>query len=259
MNRFDNKVVLVTGGLGAMGLAIGRRLTREGAQVILADLEQPSEDKLALAFVGMKRPEVTVLDVTSASSWSDAMARVQRTYGRLDVLVNNAGVISPAAHAIDEIELAEWKRVFSVNVDGVLLGTQVGMRVMKAQADGGAIVNMGSVSAYVGSRDLGSYGTSKAAVRALTKQAAISAARLGYPVRVNAVHPGYVWTPFVEDKLVRQFGGLEAARDAVRKMNPMNQIVEVDDVAAAVAFLASSDARMMTGADLVIDGGRLVQ
>lgn len=125
---------------------------------------------------------------------------------------------------------------------------------MKASSRGGVIVNMGSIAGYVGSRDGGAYGASKAAVRNLTKQAAISA---GYNV-VNAVHPGYVWTPLIEEKLIAQFGSRDAAIQAVRGMNPLNQIVEVDDVAAAVAFLASSDARMITGADLVVDGGRLI-
>ncbi len=259
MKRFENKIALITGGLGAMGLAIGQRLTQEGARVILADLPQPHEDKVAQAFAQLPQPEVQVLDVTSEASWQSVMTDIHRRHGKLDVLVNNAGVISAAPAVIDEIDLTEWHRVFAVNVDGVLLGTQAGLRLMKDQSGGGVIVNMGSVSGYVGSRDLGTYGTSKAAVRALGKQAALSAARQGYNVRVNTVHPGYVWTPFVEAKLVKQFGGLEAAQEAVRKMNPMNRIVEVDDVAAAVAFLASNDARMITGADLVIDGGRLIQ
>ena len=93
----------------------------------------------------------------------------------------------------------------------------------------------------------------------MTKQAALSAARFGYQVRVNAVHPGYVWTPLIEAKLVAQFGSLEAAQNAVRAMNPLGDIVTPDDVAASIAFLASNDARMITGADLVIDGGRLIQ
>lgn len=259
MQRFKNKVVLVTGGLGAMGLGIGRRLTEEGAQVILADLAPAAAPALETMFAGLPHPETRVLDVTQAESWRETMAYIERTHGHLDVLVNNAGVISSEPQTIDAIDLDEWHRVFGVNVDGVLLGIQAAMGLMKSQAHGGAIVNMGSVSAYVGSRDLGTYGTSKAAVKALTKQAALSAARQGYKVRVNAVHPGYVWTPFVEHKLIAQFGDRESAQAAVRAMNPMHQIVEVADVAAAVAFLASDDARMVTGADLVIDGGRLVQ
>ena len=183
---------------------------------------------------------------------------VQR-HGALDVLVNNAGVVMRAALPFDEIPLDEWQRVFSINVDGVFLGLQAAIRVMKASAHGGSIVNLGSVASRVGSKDAGAYGASKAAVTNMTKQAALSAARHGYKVRVNAVHPGYVWTPLVENKLIAQFGNLEAAMQAVRAMNPMGDIVTPDDVAASIAFLASDDARMITGADLVIDGGRLIQ
>lgn len=260
MNRFENQVALVSGGLGAMGMAIARRLITEGARVVLGDLAQDSASKIAEAFPEGPRPDVVALDVTDAASWTAAVDHVLKTHGRLDVLVNNAGVVSTQSVAFDAIDLDEWRRVFRINVDGSLLGIQAAMRVMKAPSGrGGAIVNMGSIAGYVGSKEGGTYGSSKAAVRNMTQQAAISAARNGYNVRVNAVHPGYVWTPLIERKLIDQFGSEEKAKAAVRAMNPMNQIVEAEDVAAAVAFLASSDAKMITGADLVIDGGRLIQ
>lgn len=259
MKRFDKQVALVSGGLGAMGQAIARRLAQEGAQVVLGDIAVAAPAQLEQAFAGLPAPLSLRLDVTDAGSWEAAVQATLQRFGRLDVLVNNAGVVTPGSHAFDDIALDEWKRVFSINVDGVFLGVQAGLRAMKASSAGGAIVNMGSIAGYVGSRDGGAYGSSKSAVRNLTKQAALSAARFGYNVRVNAVHPGYVWTPLIEDKLVQQFGSREAAREAVRGMNPLGRIVEVEDVAAAVAFLASGDARMITGADLVVDGGRLIQ
>jgi len=262
MNRFDGKVALVSGGLGAMGLAVGRRLAAEGARVVLADLADSAADGEARtreAFAGLPAPAVVALDVTQAPSWEAAIAETQRRCGSLDVLVNNAGVISQQTEAFDQIDPAEWQRLFAINVDGVFHGVQAAMRAMKAHGNGGAIVNMGSISGFVGSRDGGAYGSSKGTLQSLTKQAALSAARFGYNVRVNAVHPGYVWTPLVEERLVRQFGGREAAMEAVRQMNPMNRIVTPEDVAAAVAFLASDDARMITGIDLIVDGGRLIQ
>ena len=259
MKRFDKQVALVSGGLGAMGRAIARRLAQEGAQVVLGDLHVATPEQLAQDFAGLPVPLSLPLNVTDAASWDAAVQATVQRFGRLDVLVNNAGVVMTGSHAFDDIALEEWQRVFSVNVDGVFLGVQAGLRAMKASPDGGVIVNMGSIAGYVGSRDGGAYGASKSAVRNLTKQAALSAARFGYKVRVNAVHPGYVWTPLIEQKLITQFGSREAALQAVAGMNPMGQIVEVEDVAAAVAFLASSDARMITGADLVVDGGRLVQ
>ncbi|TCZ52937.1 SDR family NAD(P)-dependent oxidoreductase [Roseicella aquatilis] len=258
MQRFEGRVALVSGGLGAMGMAIGRRLAQEGATVVLGDLAEPDVTALHAAFSGLPLPVVLRLDVTAAESWQAAVAEVEARFGRLDVLVNNAGVLTPAPQVIDDIGLEEWRRVFAVNVEGVLLGIQAALRSMKSRR-AGSIVNLGSVASYVGSRDNGTYGASKAAVRNLTKQAALSAARLGYGVRVNAVHPGFVWTPLVEGKAVAQHGSRETAQAAFRAMNPLHDIVSPDDVAAAVAFLASDDARMITGADLVVDGGRLIQ
>lgn len=261
MQRFTKKIALITGGAGAIGLACGQRLAQEGAQVILADLkfEDPAGVAQQFAATAGLPPVLRTLDVRDPQAWADLTTSIVREFGALDVLVNNAGLISAQPTPFDAIDLEEWRRVFSVNVDGALLGMQAALRVMKAQSDGGAIVNMGSISGFVGSKDLGTYASSKGALRTMSKQAAISAAHFGYNVRVNSVHPGYLWTPFVEAQLTERFGGREQALAAVKKMNPMQQIVEPADVAAAVAFLASSDARMITGADLVIDGGRLVQ
>ena len=259
MKRFESKTVLISGGLGGMGMAIAKRLISEGANVVLGDLATPQAEEFSVYFGDLPHPQVVQLDVTNEASWQAALADVVQRHGALDVLVNNAGVVMRAALPFDEIPLDEWQRVFSINVDGVFLGLQAAIRVMKASAHGGSIVNLGSVASRVGSKDAGAYGASKAAVTNMTKQAALSAARHGYKVRVNAVHPGYVWTPLVENKLIAQFGNLEAAKQAVRAMNPMGDIVTPDDVAASIAFLASDDARMITGADLVIDGGRLIQ
>ena len=259
MNRFESTTVFISGGLGGMGLAIAKRMMTEGAAVVLGDVATPDAAALQQYFGALPLPTVVALDVTNPDSWAAALAATVAKHGRLDVLVNNAGVVMRGSHAFDEIPLDDWQRVFSINVDGAFLGLQAAIRVMKTQATGGNIVNLGSVASQVGSKDAGAYGASKAAVTNMTKQAALSAARFGYQVRVNAVHPGYVWTPLIEAKLVAQFGSLEAAQNAVRAMNPLGDIVTPDDVAASIAFLASNDARMITGADLVIDGGRLIQ
>lgn len=259
MKRFLQRTVFVSGGCGGMGLSIAKRFIEEGAQVVLGDLVAPDAARLQAVFGDLPHPQWVALDVTRPESWEQAIAWTLAQFQQLDVLVNNAGVVMKDSHPIDELPLDDWQRLFSINVDGSLLGLQTAMRAMKKQAAGGAIVNLGSVAGFVGSRDAGAYGASKAAVTNLTKQAALSAARFGYKVRVNAVHPGYVWTPLIEAKLIAQFGDLEAAQQAVRGMNPLGDIVTTEDVAAAIAFLASNDARMITGADLVIDGGRLIQ
>lgn len=256
--RFEGKVAIVSGGLGAMGVAIGRRLASEGARVVLADIGAPDQAALATAFEGLSAPIVQRLDVCDAASWAATVDDTLVRFGRLDVLVNNAGVLAREPKPFDEIDLAEWRRVFAVNVDGVLLGTQAAMRAMKTRG-GGVVVNLGSLAAFVGSKDNAIYGASKGAVKSMTKHAALSAARNGWNIRVVAVHPGYVWTPLVAATAIRQYGDLEKAQAAFRAMNPSGRIVEPEDVAAAIAYLASDDARMVDGADLVIDGGRLIQ
>ena len=203
MNRFESKTVFISGGLGGMGLAIAKRMMTEGAAVVLGDVATPDVAALQQYFGTLPLPTVVALDVTNPDSWAAALAATAAKHGRLDVLVNNAGVVMRGSHAFDEIPLDDWQRVFSINVDGAFLGLQAAIRVMKTQAGGGNIVNLGSVASQVGSKDAGAYGASKAAVTNMTKQAALSAARFGYQVRVNAVHPGYVWTPLIEAKLGR--------------------------------------------------------
>ncbi|MCC6869883.1 MAG: SDR family oxidoreductase [Burkholderiales bacterium] len=248
MKRLEGKVAFVTGGIGALGQAICQRLADEGARVIAGDIK---EDPSA--------PGAVRLDVASEASWKEALKEVLARHGQLDILVNNAGITSPAPLDFEDVSLDEWRRVFSINAEGVFLGTREAIRLMKARQGPGFIVNIGSIAGYYGVNKTSAYGASKATVRSITKQAAISAARLGYDIRINSVHPSYVWTPLVSGRLAKEYGSEEAAYDAVRKMNPLGRLVEPRDVAAAVAFLSSSDARMIHGADLVVDGGRLIQ
>lgn len=248
MNRFQSKVAFVSGGAGALGQAVAMRLHEEGATVVVGDLKT-SDGPF----------ECMHLDVTSEDSWAQALAAVRQKHGSLDVLVNNAGVVSPNPEDFEDVSLQEWQRVFGINVEGVFLGVRTAIKLMKDNPGECGIVNIGSIAGYYGVNKASAYGASKAAVKSLTKQAAISVARLGYRIRVNCVHPSYVWTPLVQGRLIKEYGDVERARQAVSAMNPMGRLVEPEDVAAAVAFLASNDARMINGADLVVDGGRLIQ
>ena len=161
MQRFADRIAIVSGGLGTIGRAIGARLAAEGAQVVLADLPKTHPDLDAAPGL----PAIFVpLDVTDAGSWADAIKVVLDRFGRLDVLVNNAGVLTPEAQPFDEIVFAEWRRVFSVNVDGVLLGTQAAMGQMKRRG-GGAIVNIASIAGYIGSADNGTAPMGRARAR----------------------------------------------------------------------------------------------
>ena len=259
MRGLKDKVALISGGMGDIGMAIASRLLQEGAKVVLGDLKEKDESLLLSRFHAESLPDYIQLNVTDALSWKSAFEQVFAIHGRCDILINNAGVISKQAVPFSDIDFQEWKRLFDINVDGTFLGIQAGISAMKDNDNGGAIVNMGSIAGFVGSVGGGSYGSSKSTIINMTQQAALSAARTGQKVRINAVHPGYVWTQLVDVTLTKQFGSEDKALEAVRAMNPMNQIVTVEDVAATVAFLASEDAKMINGAGIVVDGGRLLQ
>lgn len=256
--RFSKKIALISGGNGAFGTAIARRFTSEGGTVILSDITKPDPAAIKSAFAGTTAPDFIHLDVTSEDGWAKAIAEVIAKHGQLDILVNNAGVVSEEVYPFDEMKLDEWRRVYTINVEGTLLGMQAAMREMKKRKTGN-IVNIGSIAGYIGSKDGAAYGASKGAVKILSKQAALSAAKFGYGIRINTVHPAYVWTPLVSKKLVRIYGSEENARNTLTASIPLGMLPEPVDIASAVAFLASDDARLITGADLVIDGGRLIQ
>lgn len=254
MGRVSGKTALITGGGGGIGHAIALRLGQEGASIIITDL---SVD-LGEASVAALAAEGVVArffehDVTNEASWDTVMANVEK----LDVLVNNAGTAGPPPDCFGDTKFSEWKRILAVNLDGSFLGTRAGVRAMRGQASG-AIVNIGSVAAYIGTPGGAPYGSSKGGVRSLTKQAAIACARKGYNIRINAIHPSYVWTPLVEARAV-SLHGAENAREATRNMHPFRCLAEPIDVANVVLFLASDEARMINAADLVVDGALLAQ
>jgi 3(or 17)beta-hydroxysteroid dehydrogenase len=256
VNRYVGKVALVSGGMGGFGLAIAERLAEEGCHVILGDITVDERSDIKHQMVNR---EHMLLDVTSPGSWDDVTSDIVSRYGSLDVVVNNAGVTSQRRESIDEVTPEEFRRVCSVNLDGTFFGIQAALRAMKRSPSGGSIVNIGSIASYIGIDFNDCYSAGKSAVRGLTRQAALSAARLGYNVRINVVHPGYVWTPLIARKLAQVHGNEEKAMTYVRSLNPMGKLVEPKDVASAVAFLGSDDARMITGAELLVDAGHVTQ
>lgn len=253
--RFTNRTVFITGGTGALGTAVGRRFAQEGARVFLGDRKVEDLSTVNAAFEGLPAPSIVQLDVTDEADWARALAGVVAQTGKLDVLVNAAGVVGSAPYPIDELPEAEWKRLMSVNVDGTFLGTREAIRVMK-ETGGGSVINVGSTTAFVNSVDAIPYNVSKASVRALTRNAAFSAGKMGYKVRVNAVHPTWLWTPLVEAMLLKKFGTREAALATILQQHCVDRLPEPADIAHSIAFLASDEAELITGADLVIDGGR---
>ena len=257
MGRVQGKTAIVTGAAGGLGRAISRRLVENGARVAMTDIDETA-GTLAATELRQSGAETTFLphDVSSEKSWDRVIDDTIQRYGKLDILVNSAGVFNRIGQPFDAITLEEWRRIMSVNLDGVFLGTRSAVATMK-NTDGGAIVNIASTASHIGTSAGAAYGASKGGVRVLTVQAAYSCAKHGYNIRINSISPGYVWTPALEAKVIQEFGSREAAEEAVSSRNPLRRIAQPDDVAWATVYLASDEARMVTAIDLVIDGGML--
>jgi NAD(P)-dependent dehydrogenase (short-subunit alcohol dehydrogenase family) len=238
------KVCVVTGGAGTLGGAIARRFVTDGALVMLADLDEETARAAADA-IGAASRQVDVADQVSVEGLIDAA--VER-YGRLDVLVNNAGVLCPSAR-IHNQTANNWERAIAVNLLGVVYGMTAAIRVMRTQVSGGAIVNTGSVAALTAWSHSGPYGATKAAVVQLTKIAALEYATDG--IRVNCVCPGLFDSAMLA-------GLPDEAVEAARARHPAGT-GQAEDVVGAFAYLASDDARWTTGVALPVDGGYAVQ
>jgi NAD(P)-dependent dehydrogenase (short-subunit alcohol dehydrogenase family) len=262
MGRIDGKVALVTGAASGIGAACAQALAREGAGVALGDVQEAKGAALAEK-IGAGGGKAVFLrhDVTSEEDWIEIVAEVERAFGRLDILVNNAGIAIGAA-SITAMSLADWRRQQAVNVEGVFLGLKHALPAMRRAGNGGSIVNMSSVAGLKGSPTLAAYSATKGAVRLLTKSVALECAAAKDGVRVNSVHPGIIETPIWESIAGMGQGGANAPPDldALSAMAvPMGVKGLPEDIANAVLWLASDEARYVTGAEIVVDGGLSVR
>ena len=239
-----------------IGKACALLLAREGATVVVTDVKadegQAVADQIRSAggqalFVGH--------DVSSEADWQRVIAQTVETFGQLDILVNNAGIGKTSN--IEEETLESWRRLTSINLDGVFLGTKYAIRAMK-KCGGGSIINMSSILGLVGEASAASYNASKGGVRLLSKSAALHCARSGFNVRVNSVHPGYIVTPMVETAM-QSSGNAEAMQKYIEGLHPLGRLGEPDEIAYGVLYLASDESRFVTGSELVIDGGYTAQ
>ena len=253
MKRVQDKVCIVTGAALGIGRACVMRLAEEGARVALFDVLDDEGTALAetLRMRGFAARYWHV-DVSSESSVRTAIDAVAAHFGGVHVLVNNAG-IAGANRPTHELTEAEWDRVQAVNVKGVFFGVKHAIPHLRA-AGAGSIINLSSIYGLVGATDVPAYHASKGAVRLMTKTDAL----LYAPdrIRVNSIHPGFIWTPMVEHHL-RDSGAadLDAARRQLDALHPLGHVGDVDDIAWGVVYLASDEARFVTGSELVIDGG----
>jgi cyclopentanol dehydrogenase len=250
MARLAGKVALISGAARGQGEAEARLFAREGARVVLGDIRTEQGEQVASEIRAEGGEAVfTPLDVSRESDWTRAVELAEGTYGRLDILVNNAAIIG--LEGIMDTTLEAWNRVVAVNQTGTFLGMRAAIPALR-RAGGGSIVNISSVLATMGSGNSASYTATKGAVSALTRTVSVELATEG--IRVNAVHPGGVETPMAAECL----GDDAEARRALIATHPMGRIGEPEEIATGVLFLASDEASFVTGASLVIDGGNTV-
>src|SRR6266702_942986 len=247
MGRLDGKVVLITGGARGMGKSHVRHFVAEGARVVFGDVQ---DGKGAAVAAGLDEKSCRYVhhDVTSEADWAAAVAAALDTFGRLDALVNNAGVLAFAR--ITDMPLADFRRILEVNVVGCWLGMKAVIEPMKA-AGGGSIVNISSIEGFTGAAGLSAYSASKFAVRGMTKAAAQELAAFG--IRVNSVHPGGVLTRMV----VESEDARAESAEAFMKAMPLHRFAEPVEISRLVAYLASDESSYSTGSEFVADGGLL--
>jgi NAD(P)-dependent dehydrogenase (short-subunit alcohol dehydrogenase family) len=255
-DRVAGKVAIITGGASGIGRACAHRLAEEGALVVLTDVQDGPGEAVAAAIVAAGgHAEFLHHDVTSEDEWVSVVGTVMERHGRLDVLVNNAGIGIGAS--IVEMSLADWRRQQAINLDGVFLGIKHCIPPMR-DTGGGSIVNMSSVAGLKGSARLAGYNATKGGVRLLTKGVALECAQNRWNVRVNSVHPGIIDTPIwdavVPGSLRPEGEPIDIAAIAAIAV-PTGELGRPDDVANGVLFLASDDASYITGTELVIDAG----
>jgi NAD(P)-dependent dehydrogenase (short-subunit alcohol dehydrogenase family) len=250
--KLDGKVALISGVGDGIGGAIARRFAAEGASVTCTGILTDLVDAVSADIVAAGGNALSIaLNVGSEGDWENAIARTFDAYGRLDIVVNNAGVLSLAS--IEDTTLEEFRRVHAVNVDGTFLGIRQAIGAMRPggiAGNGGSIINISSVAAFTAMVDHVAYGSSKAAVSAMTRHAACECATNGSAIRVNSICPGVVRTGM----LVRTPENIQRCNEA----HPLG-LGEVEDIAAAALYLASDDARWITGTELTVDGGLSVR
>ncbi len=259
----SGKVILITGTAKGIGAETAKRAASLGATIVGADIDEAGAQTTAdiIAQAGGTAGALAI-DVTSETDWQRTVDAVRSDYGRLDGLVNNAGIIM--MKATEDTTLEDWRRVNSINVEGVFLGTRTALPLMRetaaAHGTSGSIVNLSSIYGITGEAGFAAYCASKGAVRMMTKACALEFGRGGFNVRVNSVHPGPIDTdlgtgPLKDLQAIGLLDSMETGMAAVRERFPIGRWGEVQDIAKGITFLLSDASSFMTGTELVIDGG----
>jgi NAD(P)-dependent dehydrogenase (short-subunit alcohol dehydrogenase family) len=257
MDRVKNKVAIVTGGASGLGKSSAILLAREGAQIVISDIDEENGKKVVKLIQDNGGEAIFIKhDVSKEEQWEKVIEKTFETFGKLHILANSAGI--GVGGTVEEVTLADWKKLMSINLDGSFLGTQYGIKAMKKTGEGGSIINFSSIEGLVGDSNLPAYNASKGGVTLFTKSAALHCAKEGYGIRVNSIHPAYIWTPMVENFLAAQ-GDIEEGKKYLESLHPVGHLGEPDDIGYGVVYLASDESKFMTGSELVIDGGYTAQ
>ncbi|CAN5435730.1 glucose 1-dehydrogenase [soil metagenome] len=259
--RLDGRIALVSGGLRGIGRAICECLAADGAITIITDLDAADSPDVADALGTVRNASYIALDATQEDQWIAARSRIVQDYGHLDILVNNVG--ADLTGKVQDLALADWRRLMTLNVDTVFLGTKTFQPLLaKGGAStpyGSSIINVSSIMGLVGMSDVSAYNASKGAVRLFTKSNALEFADAGIPIRVNSIHPGFVETPLLHKGMAswaaREGTTAQALIDAMAQTTPVKRLAQPVEIGKVVAFLASDDASYMTGSEVVVDGG----
>lgn len=250
--RLEGKVALITGGASGIGADTARLFVSEGARVTIADVQKDIGEALTRELGEAARFEL--LDVSDAANWSRAVQSTGDAFGGFDILVNSAGISGGSAD-IEQISVETWNRVMAVNLTGTMLGCQAAVRAMSGFGRGGSIVNISSVVGIKAWAPRIAYGTSKAGVAHLTKAVALHCGQAGYGIRCNAIHPGTVDTPILDEQLVAFGNSRETMLETLDKFQVLGRVGTPRELSTAILFLASDDASFITGTSLVVDGG----
>ena len=252
MSRVEGKVAIITGAASGLGFAAAQKLLEEGAKVMLSDINEEVINSMSerLSQFSQTQFSTCIHDVTNEDSWIELIDKTEKDFGKINVLVNSAGISLGADIVSTDFEI--WKKVHEVNLDSVFLGCKYAIPKMSAHGHG-SIINISSISGIVAGWNTAAYNSSKAGVRLLSKSVALYCAKKGYDVRCNSLHPAFVNTPIL-DPLKQAFGADEAVSKLARQIT-MNKICDTDDVSYAILYLASDESKFMTGTEIVLDGG----
>jgi len=256
MTELSQKVVIVTGGGSGIGAATAEALAERGARVMVTDINSQAAEQTAHVIAQRgQQAEAMQQDVCDNAVWDQVFAKTNKAFGTVNILVNNAGVSGAGKDRFEEPEgLEAWRQIMAINLDAVNMGCRRAITEMKAH--GGSIVNISSVMGIVGGAGP-AYNASKGGVRLLTKSIASYCGRMGYPIRCNSVHPGYIWTPMVRQiaEVHEEVETEQELKEMLLLQHPIGRLGDPEDIANGVRFLVSDDSSFMTGSELVIDGG----